>query len=50
LSSLFRGNEQYKENKNKFDSEKEDEQDYNIIDIQAARVAGIMPIKDSSVN
>jgi hypothetical protein len=44
------GYEQYAENKNKFDSEKEDEQNYNIIDIQAARVAGIMPIKDSSVN
>lgn len=47
--AMKEGYEQYAENKDKFDSKKEDEQEYNIIDIQAARAAGIMPIKDSSV-
>lgn len=42
------GTEQYEENKDKFDSRKEDEQDYNIIDIQDARLLGIMPIKDAA--
>lgn len=44
------GREQYEENESKFDSQKPEEQAYNIIDIQAARVMGIMPIKDSSAH
>jgi len=48
--AMDKGYEQYSENKDKFDSKKEDEQNYNIVDIQTARVAGIMPIKDSSAS
>jgi len=44
------GYEQFSKNKDKFDSRKEDEQDYNIVNIQEARAAGIMPIKDSSAD
>ncbi|MFA5143046.1 MAG: hypothetical protein WC522_02595 [Candidatus Omnitrophota bacterium] len=48
--AMDEGRTQYTENKDKFDSKKEDEQAYNIINIQDARVLGIMPIKDSSAN
>lgn len=48
--AIEEGNEQYTKNKKKFDSEKDEDMDYNIINIQAARVMGIMPIKDSSAN
>ena len=41
------GNEQYLEGKNKFDSQKDEDGEYNIINIQSARTLGIMPIKDS---
>lgn len=44
------GNEKFEENKDKFDSQKPEDEGYNIINIQAARDNGIMPIKDSSVN
>ena len=44
------GNQEYEESKDKFDSDKEDDRAYNIINIQATRVMGIMPIKDSSAN
>ena len=44
------GIKQYLEHKDKFGSEKDEDQAYNIVNIQAARVIGIMPIKDSSVN
>ena len=46
--ALKNGDEAYEKGKGKFDSDKEDEQEYNIINIQDARLAGIMPIKDSS--
>lgn len=42
------GGNEYKEAEGKFDSDKEDDQEYGIINIQAARVMGIMPIKDAS--
>ena len=44
------GHEEYVEDKDKFDSEKDEYWDYHIANIQDARVAGIMPIKDSSAN
>lgn len=46
--ALEDGLEEYNEGKGKFDSDKEEEQEYNIINIQDARIAGIMPIKDSA--
>ncbi len=42
------GYEQHGEAKDKFDSQKKEDQEYNIINIQNARLMGIMPIKDSS--
>lgn len=42
------GNQTYNEAMGKFDSGKEDEREYNIINIQDARRMGIMPIKDFS--
>lgn len=48
--AIEEGYKEYQEGKGKFDSEKLEEQDYNIINIQNARVIGIMPIKDSSIN
>jgi hypothetical protein len=42
------GGEEYNKNKGKFDSDKEGEQEYGVINIQDARRIGIMPIKDSS--
>ncbi|MBN2452989.1 MAG: hypothetical protein JXB40_01835 [Candidatus Omnitrophica bacterium] len=44
------GNEEYSEVKDKFDSEKEEDQEYNIINVQSARSMGIMPIRDSSAD
>ncbi|MCX5678946.1 MAG: hypothetical protein NTY76_07590 [Candidatus Omnitrophica bacterium] len=44
------GNKEYMENKEKLESEKEEEPEYNIINIQDARMLGIMPIKDSSAD
>jgi hypothetical protein len=44
------GNKEYAENKEMLESEKEEEPECNIINIQAARMLGIMPIKDSSVS
>ena len=46
--AMNEGYEKYEENKDKFDSQKEDEQNYNVVNIQTARVAGIMPIKDET--
>lgn len=42
------GNKAYDEASGKFDSDKEDDREYNVINIQDARRMGIMPIKDSS--
>jgi hypothetical protein len=42
------GNEVYQENKAHFESDKDEDQDYKIIDIQEARNMGIMPIKDAT--
>lgn len=44
------GHEQYMEGKDRFNSQKDGDEEYNIIDIQLARIMGIMPIKDSSAN
>jgi hypothetical protein len=41
------GSQRYEKDKDKFNSDKEDEQEYSLIDIQHARNIGIMPIKDS---
>lgn len=46
--ALESGRTQYEEAKDRFDSDKDDDQSYNIINIQNARRMGIMPIKDSS--
>ena len=46
--AIKEGYDQYSENKDRFDSEKEGDEDYHIADIQNARSIGIMPIKDSS--
>ena len=48
--AMEEGRDEYEENKSKFNSQKEEDQDYHITDIQDARIAGIMPIKDSSAN
>lgn len=48
--AMEEGYEEYTENQKKFDSEKDEDQEYNTINIQSARVMGIMPIKDSSAN
>lgn len=40
------GYEAYADSKDKFDSEKEEDQGYNIVNVQSARVLGVMPIKD----
>lgn len=46
--ALDDGKEEFAKGRGKFDSEKEEDQEYHIINIQDARVAGIIPIKDSS--
>ncbi|MBP7056770.1 MAG: hypothetical protein KBB52_07950, partial [Candidatus Omnitrophica bacterium] len=46
--AIKEGYDQYSENKDRFDSEKEGDEDYHIADIQNARSIGIMPIKDSA--
>jgi hypothetical protein len=43
------GNEVYEENRARFESDKDEDHEFKIIDVQAARSMGIMPIKDSSV-
>jgi len=48
--AMEEGRKEYEENKDKFDSDKEGDEDYHITDIQAARAMGIMPIKDSSAS
>lgn len=40
------GNQEYKENKKKFDSDEDDNGDYQLINIAFARRIGIMPIKE----
>lgn len=42
------GNEVYEENKARFESDKDEDREFKMIDIQSARSMGIMPIKDSS--
>jgi len=44
------GHEQYVEGKDKFDSGKEEDMAYHIINSQGARTMGIIPIKDSSAD
>ena len=46
--ALRDGKQKYDEANGKFDSNKEDDRAYNIVNIQDARRMGIMPIKDSS--
>lgn len=46
--AMASGYEQYSENRDKFDSKKDEDQAYNIVNVQNARVMGIMPIKDVS--
>jgi hypothetical protein len=46
--ALQDGNQEYEKGKGKFNSDKDDEQEYNLISIQDARRIGIIPIKDSS--
>lgn len=48
--ALQNGEEAYGKARGKFDSKKEEDQHYNIVNIQDARRMGIMPIKDSSAN
>lgn len=48
--AIEEGNKQYAENKDKFDSEKDEDHEYAVINIQNARVLGIIPIKDASVS
>ena len=47
--AIEEGGKQYEESKGKFDSEKEEDEAYNIVNVQSARVLGIIPIKDSSI-
>jgi hypothetical protein len=42
------GMEQYEENKDRFDSERPEDEDYHITNIAEARRLGIMPLKDYS--
>jgi len=46
--AVEQGRAQYEENEQKFDSDKEEDQAYNVVNIQNARVMGIMPIKDAA--
>lgn len=46
--ALKDGQEGYDKGRGKFDSEKDDDQEYNIINIQEARLLGVMPIKDAA--
>lgn len=48
--AMEEGSDEYEADKDKFDSSNPEDQAYNIVNIQAARVQGIMPIKDSSVD
>ena len=44
--AIASGNEQYEENKDRFDSELPEDEDYHITSIAEARRLGIMPLKD----
>jgi hypothetical protein len=46
--ALESGRRQYEEVKGKFDSQKDEDHGYNIVNIQDARRMGIIPIKDST--
>ena len=48
--AMEEGYKQYAENKKRFESDKKEDEDYSMVDIQTARVAGVVPIKDSSAN
>lgn len=43
------GKKEYEENKAKFESDKDEDSEYNMINIQTARSMGIMPIKDTGL-
>lgn len=45
--AIAEGHEQYEKNKEKFESEKQEDWDYQLVNIAEAREIGIMPIKDS---
>ena len=45
--ALEDGHEQYKKNEKKFESEKQEDWDYQLVNIAEARDMGIMPIKDA---
>jgi hypothetical protein len=44
------GKKEYEENKARYDSDKDEDSEYNMINIQTARSIGIMPIKDTTAN
>ncbi|MDD5440210.1 MAG: hypothetical protein PHS37_08500 [Candidatus Omnitrophica bacterium] len=45
--AMDEGYEEFEKSQDKFDSEKEEDQAYNVVNIQNARVMGIIPVKDA---